>query len=295
LGERPISISHWETEEKQPMTIPAAGRAAAFRALHDPGRLLILANAWDAGSARLIESCGATAIATTSAGLAWSRGYADGNAVPARVLAAAVAEIARVVSVPLTVDAEQGYSDDPSSVAETVMALIDAGAVGINIEDGAASPDLLCAKIEAVKQAAIRAGVDLFVNARTDVYLRRLVPAERAVEEVAARARAYRSAGCDGLFVPRLADADAIRAVVAAVDPLPLNLMAVPDLPPAAELRALGVRRLSAGSAIAEAASGLARRLATAFLADGRSSELSSPTAVEWSAMNALFAKPGGD
>lgn len=274
------------------MSMTIAERAAAFRALHDPGKMLILANAWDAGSARLIEACGAPAIATTSAGLAWARGYADGDAMPPRVLAAAVGEIARAIGAPLTVDAEQGYSDDPSAVAATVAALIDAGAVGINIEDGAAPPDRLCAKIEAVKQAAARVGVDLFVNARTDVYLRGLVPAERAVDEVTARAGRYRSAGCDGVFVPLLVEADAIRAVVAAVDPLPLNVMAVPALAPATALRALGVRRLSAGAAIAQALLGLARRLAAGFLENGRSDELFSPTSVTWSAMNALFARP---
>lgn len=274
------------------MSTTIAERATTFRALHDPGKMLILANAWDAGSARVIEACGAPAIATTSAGLAWARGYADGDVMPPRVLAAVVGEIARAISAPLTVDAEQGYSDDPSAVAATVAALIDAGAVGINIEDGAAPPDRLCAKIEAVKQVAVRAGVDLFVNARTDVYLRGLVPAERAVDEVAARAQRYRSAGCDGMFVPLLVDADAIRAVVAAVDPLPLNVMAVAGLAAAAELRVVGVRRLSAGAAIAQASLGLARRLACGFLEDGRSDELFSPASVAWSAMNALFAKP---
>ncbi len=274
------------------MSTTIAERATAFRALHDPGKMLILANAWDAGSARLIEACGAPAIATTSAGLAWARGYADGDVMPPRVLVAAVGEIARAVSAPLTVDAEQGYSDDPSAVGTTVAALIDAGAVGINIEDGAAPPDRLCAKIEAVKRAAVRAGVDLFVNARTDVYLRGLVPAERAVDEVAARARRYRSAGCDGVFVPRLVEAAAIRAVVAAVDPLPLNLMAVVGLAAAAELRALGVRRLSAGAAIAQASLGLVRRLAAGFLEDGRSDDLFSPANITWPAMNELFAGP---
>ncbi len=269
--------------------------AATFRALHGPGQFLILANAWDAGTARLIESCGAPAIATTSAGLAWSRGYADGDAVPPRVLAAAVGEIARAIRVPLTVDAEAGYSDDPAAVAATISMLVDAGAVGINIEDGAGSPALLCAKIEAAKQAAVRAGVDLFVNARTDVLLRGLVPADRAVAEVAARAAQYRAAGCDGIFVPYLVEADAIRAVAAATDPLALNLMAVPHLPAAAELRSLGARRLSAGAAIAKAALGLTRRLAVDFLGHGRSDALMSSEDVEWSAMNALFAaRPDG-
>jgi 2-methylisocitrate lyase-like PEP mutase family enzyme len=267
-------------------------KADTFRALHGSGELLILANAWDPGSARLVESCGARAIATSSAALAWSCGYADGGALPRDVLADAVRAIARVVNVPLTVDAEDGYSDDPSQVAEAIAPLMDAGVVGINIEDGTASPDLLAAKIEAVKTKAARAGLDLFVNARTDVFLRGLVPPEQAVEEVARRAALYRKAGCDGVFVPRLSDPATIKAAVAAVDPLPLNLMAVPGLPDAQALRTLGVRRLSAGAALSEAVLGTARRLATAFLEEGRSDDLFGPGRLDWSTMNALFAAP---
>jgi 2-methylisocitrate lyase-like PEP mutase family enzyme len=264
---------------------------ATFRTLHAKGELLILANAWDAGSARVIETCGAKAIATTSSGVAWAHGYPDGNALDPRILTASVTEIVRAVNLPVTVDAEAGYSDDPARVADAVSALIDAGAVGINLEDGAADPSLLAAKIEAVKKAAARAGADVFVNARTDVYLRALVPPDRAVAEVSARAALYRSAGCDGIFAPRLTDRDAIRAVVAAVDPLPLNLMAVPQLASAQELRALGVRRLSAGSAIAQAVHGTTRRLAESFLADGRSDDLFSQQDADWTGMNALFGR----
>ena len=150
-----------------------------------------------------------------------------------------------------------------------IAAVLDAGAVGVNLEDGAESPDLLCAKIEAAKTAATRAGVDLFVNARTDVYLRGLVPAERAVAESIERGRRYQAAGCDGLFVPKVADAAAIRAIAAAT-PLPLNVLVVPGLAPIAELQRLGVRRVSAGSAIAQAAYGVARRAAAQFLDEGR-------------------------
>ena len=263
---------------------------ATFRDLHAPGRLLILPNAWDAGSARLIEDCGAAAIATTSSGVAWARGYPDGNALPTRVLAAAVAEIARVIRVPLSADVEAGYSDDPRAVAETVTAVMDAGAVGINLEDGAGTPDLLCAKIEAVRVAAKRAGVDLFVNARTDVYLKRLVPPERAVDETIERARRYRAAGCDGIFVPALAEVAAIRAIVAGVAPLPLNVMAYPGLPDGSGLRELGVRRLSAGAAVASAALGRARSRARAFLADGVSEALFDES-VEYGPTNALFPR----
>ena len=190
--------------------------SAAFRRLHAPGQLLVLPNAWDAASARLIESVGATAIATTSSGVCWARGYPDGKALPLAVLVGAVAEIVRVTRLPVSADVEAGYSADPQRVAETVSAVIGAGAVGINLEDGSAPPELLAAKITAVKQAARRAGVDLFVNARTDVYLKRLAPPERAVAETIARGKRYQEAGCDGLFVPGLSQRDAIQAIAAA-------------------------------------------------------------------------------
>lgn len=238
---------------------------STFRDLHRGPDLLLLANAWDAGSARVIEDLGARAIATTSAGLAWARGYPDGDTLPLPRLLDAVREIARVIRVPLSVDIEGGYSDDPAQVAEVVSAVIEAGAVGINLEDGAATPELTCRKIEAAREAAQRAGADLFVNLRTDVYLRKLAGDGRAVDEVVRRAALYRDAGADGLFVPGLSDAQDITAVVASIA-LPLNLMLVPALPPLGELRALGVRRLSAGSAIAQAAMGTVSRLADGFL-----------------------------
>ena len=147
-------------------------QADTFRRLHAGPDLLILPNAWDAGSARIIETLGARAVATTSAGVCWSHGYADGHHLPVDFLITTVREITRVISIPLTCDFEGGYADDPATVGENVARIIDAGAVGINIEDGRAAPDLLAAKIAAVRKAADRAGVPLFINARTDVYLK---------------------------------------------------------------------------------------------------------------------------
>lgn len=265
--------------------------AAVFRGLHDPANPLLLANAWDAGSARLIETCGAAAIATTSAGLAWARGYTDGDALPPAILAAAVAEIARVVSVPLSVDIEGGYSADPREAGETVAAVLDAGAVGINIEDGTAPPDLLERKIEAARTATSRAGIELFINARADVYLYQLVPPERAVEESIERARRYRAAGCDGVFVPGVTDADEIRTIAAAID-APLNVLVRKNLPPVAELGRLGVARVSAGSGIAQAAYGLVRRATKQFLDDGRY-EAMFESDLDFGQINALFSSPG--
>jgi 2-methylisocitrate lyase-like PEP mutase family enzyme len=268
------------------MTPNPASTAQTFRRLHDRG-LLVLANAWDAGTARLIESLGGKAIATSSAAVAWSHGYRDGDFLPVRLLTATVSGITRVVRVPVSVDIEGGYSSDPAAVGDAVAAVTEAGGVGINLEDGRDSPDLLCAKIERAKGAGVRLGVDLFVNARTDVYLRDIVPQDRRVDEARARAERYRAAGADGLFVPGLTAAAEIQAVAATVR-LPLNVMARPGLPVASELEALGVRRLSAGAWIAESAFGRIASLAAAFLESGASDPLAEG-AMAYAEINALM------
>ena len=242
--------------------------ATAFHALHRGPELLILANAWDGGSARLIESLGARAIATTSAGVAWAHGYPDGDALPVPLVVATAQAIARVIRVPLTMDIEAGYSDDPDAVGRLAGELIEAGAVGINLEDGSKPPDLLCAKIARIRRVAAELGVDLFVNARIDVYLRRLGPEADRLAETRARAARYRDAGASGIFVPGLVEPPAIAAIAGAIE-LPLNVLAWPGLPPAAELARLGVRRLSAGSGVAQGALTRARALAAGFLRDG--------------------------
>ncbi|HEX6094066.1 MAG TPA: isocitrate lyase/phosphoenolpyruvate mutase family protein [Dongiaceae bacterium] len=261
-------------------------RAAEFRRLHKGPKILVLANCWDAGSARLIESLGARAIATTSAGVAWALGYPDGDALPLDLLIAAVAGITRVIKVPLTIDMEGGYGKTPKAVGAAVGKVIDAGAIGMNIEDGGSSPDLLCRKIEQVKRTAKRKGVDFFVNARTDVYLRELVPPAKRVVETLARAKRYRDAGADGLFVPGAAQPAEIRSITAAAG-LPVNLLAWPGLAPAAELQKLGVRRLSAGSAISQVAAATALARAKAFLRDGDSG-LVREGAMTYGELNAL-------
>jgi 2-methylisocitrate lyase-like PEP mutase family enzyme len=263
--------------------------AGGFRALHAPGRLLILPNAWDAGSARLVAACGAEAVATTSAGLAWSHGFPDGNALPVAILEGAVREIARAIDVPLTVDIEAGYTAEPRLVGELVTTVANVGAVGINLEDGGDAPELLCAKIAAARRAAEAAGIDLFVNARTDVYLRGLAPADRAVDMTIDRARRYQEAGCDGIFVPGVAAPADIAAIAGAIA-LPLNVMATANLPSPDQLRTLGARRLSAGAALAAAAFGRAQKLAAQFLADGRSEPLFDG-AVDYAEMNRLFTR----
>lgn len=263
-----------------------SARATVFRELHSRPTPLKLANAWDAGSARLFESLGAPAIATTSAGVAWAQGYGDGRQMPREVAFSAAMAMRRVVEVPLTIDIEHGYSDSPKDVAEFVVRLAEIGIDGINLEDGPDEPAKLAKKIEAIKSALSSRGLDVFVNARTDVFLAALVPPTKLTDETVARGKQYLSAGADGLFVPALADEDRVDAVAKAVA-LPLNVMAVPGLADARRLSELGVKRLSAGSGIAQAVWGTASSLCRWFLDEGNSGILTS--AMPYADLQALF------
>jgi 2-methylisocitrate lyase-like PEP mutase family enzyme len=262
--------------------------AATFRKLHAETQPLRLANAWDAASARLIESVGAPAIATTSAGVAWALGFPDGNLLPIQRLADLAANIVRLIRVPLSVDFEAGFSDSPTVVGQNVKLLLDAGVVGINVEDGSNTPDLFVAKIEQIKRCAIAHGTDLFVNARTDVYLQGLVAENNRLEETIARGRRYQQAGADGFFVPGLAEPNQIRRIVEAVD-LPLNVMVWPGQCAADALAMLGVRRLSAGSAISQVLWAHAEVLARQFLTTGESAPLNKASK-PYQELQALFA-----
>jgi 2-methylisocitrate lyase-like PEP mutase family enzyme len=249
--------------------------ADTFHQLHAGPDLLVLPNAWDCASAKLLETLGAKAVATSSAAVAWSHGHADGHFLPVPLLAQTVRDIARVIALPLSADIEGGYADDPAGVAQTVSAVVDAGAVGINIEDGVLAPDLLCAKIGAARAAADRAGVKLFINARTDVYLRRLAEGEAALAETIRRAALYVAAGADGVFVPGIhasADIETAAREIAA----PVNVMARPGVPPAAELQRLGARRLSAGTSFMAVALAGVKSAAQAYLETGDSEALSA-------------------
>jgi 2-methylisocitrate lyase-like PEP mutase family enzyme len=239
-----------------------------FHQLHHDG-LLILTNVADATGARIVEQLGCKAVATSSAAVAWAHGYPDGNALPLERLISTVESIARVISVPLTVDIEAGYSDDLARVAEVIDAVIAAGAVGINIEDGASPPELLAHKIEIARQVAERRQVRLFINARTDVYLKGLVPAEDRVAETLRRAALYQAAGADGLFAAGVTAEYEIAALCQGTS-LPVNVLGLPGLPSLDELKALGVRRLSAGSGIAEFLYGAMASLAKGFLETGK-------------------------
>ena len=243
-------------------------QATTFKQLHAGPQILVLPNAWDAASAALMEDAGAQAVATSSAAVAWAHGYADGDLLPVPTLLAAIGEIARVLKVPLTADIEGGYSDDLETLSETVRGVIDAGAVGINLEDGVRDPALQARKIEAVRKAADQAGAGLFVNARTDVYLRGLAQGEAALAETLRRAELYRAAGADGIFVPGPVD-EALLGTLAREIALPLNVMGRGGAPSAARLQTLGVRRLSSATAPFRAAYAALGRAMSAFLETG--------------------------
>ncbi len=241
--------------------------AKTFAQLHAGPDVLILPNAWDAGSARVIETAGAKAIATSSAAVAWANGYPDGEALPFDILLNTVREIARLVSIPISADIEAGYAGEDSSCLENVQYVVDAGAAGINIEDGTGSPDLLADKIAAIKAAL---GSDVWVNARTDVYLHNLAQGEAAYEETVKRAKRYRAAGADSIFIPMAVDDNDLVRFVKAID-APLNVLAWKGLPPAARLKEIGIRRLSAGSGIAKVSLDHTYAITKDFLGNGAS------------------------
>jgi 2-methylisocitrate lyase-like PEP mutase family enzyme len=231
--------------------------AKQFRQWHQTPPVLVLPNIWDAVSARLVEQCGARAIATSSAALANTLGYADGEHLPLDLLLHMVERITRLADVPVSVDFVRGYGQSAKEVGESVRKVIDAGAVGINIEDGL--PDARqplrdiseqCERIKAARSAADESGIPLVINARTDAFIRQVDhPEEQAVK----RANAYRAAGADCLFMMGVTDTAKIQTLVKHID-APINVIAGAASPSVSELEALGVARVSVGSHLHQAA-----------------------------------------
>ncbi|CAM4068371.1 isocitrate lyase/phosphoenolpyruvate mutase family protein [Nocardia ninae] len=261
-------------QDIQPITDRQRNAAAALRALHERG-IFVLPNAWDAVSAAVIARAGAPAIATTSAGVAWSLGTGDGQQLTRDDTIGVIRRIAAVVDVPVTADVEGGYGPAPEDVAATILAAVSAGAVGVNLEDSTAPGGPLfdtgaqADRLRAAREAAQRADLpELVINARTDVYLFGIGAPESRFGEVLTRAAAYAAAGADSLFVPGLLDLPTLTDLVAE-SPLPINVMAGAGAPSVAELAAAGVRRVSVGSAVAQAAYTLAETAATELLEHG--------------------------
>ena len=226
---------------------------AQFRALHESG-LFVMPNAWDAGSARLLAHLGFPALATTSLGHAASLGKVD-QAVSRDELLEHVESLAAAVDLPISVDAERCFADDPAGVAETVTLIAEAGAAGCSIEDydpERGAIDAIAVAVERVAaavEAAHRHGMTLTARAENHVY------DLGDIDDTIARLRAYRGAGADVVYAPRLADRDQIRQVVQATD-APINVLAMRDTPPVPDLAELGVRRVSTGGGLARAAYG---------------------------------------
>lgn len=250
-------------------------RAVLFRSLHDR-RPLVLPNAWDAGSARLLEQAGAAAIGTTSAGVSWARGRRDGQTLPREMMIEEIRRMVAAVAVPVTADVESGYgAGTVNDVAETVRGVLQAGAVGINLEDtpGRAGEPLLPAeehgeRISAARQAATAEGHDLFINARIDVYLAGWGPPESRLDETARRANRYLAAGADSVFIPGVADVDTISRLVQVIDG-PINVLVGHGSPPIPELGRIGVARVSVGSGLARVALAAVREATAELLEHG--------------------------
>ena len=235
--------------------------------MHGGPPLLILPNAWDAISARIVVAAGYPAVATTSGGVAWALGYADGEAAPWDEVVAATARIARTVSVPVTADIESGYGDSPEAVGRSIADIIAAGAVGVNLEDGLRQGPApirpvadAAARIAAARAAAQAAGVPIVINARTDLYIKNIGDAESRLAEAVARARAYIAAGADCFYPIALRDPATIKRLAAAV-PAPININVRAGYPGIVELEGLGVRRASTATALPLVAVGVVRQV----------------------------------
>jgi 2-methylisocitrate lyase-like PEP mutase family enzyme len=255
-------------------------KAEEFRRMHDRSRILVLPNAWDAASARIFEEAGFAAVATTSVGVSYTAGYPDGEAIPRDDMVTIVRWIARSVAVPVTADIESGFGTSPREVAETVRMVIEAGAVGINLEDtihyerAGAQPrslyelPLAVERIRAARQAADAAQVPIVINGRTDVYLLGIGEKASRFEHAVRRLNAYREAGADCLYPMGYFDAQTIGALVKAVNG-PINIMGLPGTPPASELQRLGVARVSTASGPVRVAMTATRKLAAELARSG--------------------------
>ena len=250
-------------------------KAEAFRRMHDRSRVLLLPNAWDAASARIFEEAGFTAVATTSAGVSYTAGYPDGEAIPREDMVAFVRWIARSVAVPVSADIESGFGSSPREVAEMVRMIIEAGAVGINLEDSARGSErqlydlpVALERIRAAREAAEAAGVSIVINGRTDVFLLGVGEKASRFEHAVRRLNAYREAGADCLYPIGYLDRETIASLVKAVNG-PINVIGVAGTPPVKELQRLGVARVSTASGPARIAMTATRKLAADLALNG--------------------------
>jgi len=273
-----------------------AEKAEQFRKLHHGPRLLLLPNAWDVVSARILEECGHPAIATSSAAVAFSLGYPDGQRISREEMLEVAGRIARAVDVPVTADLEAGYGASAKDMVETVEAAIAAGVIGMNLEDVTGDGEssfvdrpLQVEKIRAICDTARSLGIPFVLNARTDVYLLAIGPEATRFERTVERLRAYRDAGATCLFAPGVYDRETISKLVKAVA-APVNILANPACPAIAELEKMGVARVSAGSGVMRAALGLVRRIGKEMF-ESRSCETTCAGSIPHSELNRMMMR----
>ncbi len=273
--------------------------ARQFLELHRGPKILVLPNAWDVASARVFEEAGFPAIGTSSAGVAFSLGYPDGQKISREEMLAVVRRIAEAVEVPVTADVEAGFGSTPEEVADTARAVMAAGAVGMNLEDGVeGKPEYLADLnlqgeiIRAVLDAATSAGVPFVLNARTDIFLYGIGPAETRLARAIERLNAYRLAGAPSLFAPGVKDSKTIAQLARGLAG-PLNILATAGTPPVAELQELGVARVSIGSGPMRAALGFLGRLARELHEEG-SFKMMTEGALPYADTNRLFQTKRG-
>src|SRR5690349_22921443 len=249
-------------------------KAEALRRLHQGPKILVLPNAWDVASARVIEELGFPVVATTSSGISNSLGYADNEHISRQEMLEVVARICSAVKAPVTADMEAGYASTAEEMAVTIEELIEAGAVGLNLEDSIRNEtqlvdvSLQVEKIKAVRETAAKAGVALVINARTDAYWLKGVELPDRMGETVKRAKAYREAGGDCIFVPGMREPGAITEFLKK-SPGPMNVLAGPGAPSIGELEKLGVARVSLGGGPARTAAGIVRKLGRELLERG--------------------------
>jgi 2-methylisocitrate lyase-like PEP mutase family enzyme len=271
-------------------------KARLLRELHHGTRAVVFPNAWDVASARIVEEAGFPAIATTSAGVANQLGYPDSEKITRDEMIQVITRIARAVQVPVTADMEAGYAKTPDQMYETAKALIESGAVGLNLEDSEEEEtrlidlNLQLEKIMALRQASQDFGVPLVLNARTDAYWWKGAKPESRMKETVARANAFRAAGADCIFIPGMYDPGEIKAFLRE-SPGPLNILAIPTAPSIPELEAVGVRRVSIGSGGYRAALGLMRKLALQLRDEGTYTPIGE-YAIPFAEINNLLRRP---
>ena len=262
-------------------------KAERLLRLHAAPPILVLPNAWDVASARIFASHRACrAIATTSAGVAAVLGYPDGESIPRDVMIEAVERIAHAVDLPVSADLEAGYGD----AALTAEAALDAGAVGVNLEDEAGDADEHAERIRSARAAADRRGVHLVINARVDLFILSAGDPEERFAATVERARLYAAAGADCVFVPAVEDGETIRALAGAVT-APLNVLAGAGTPATPELERLGVARVSVGSGAMRATLALAQRIGEELLERGTYSSFVE-SAIPYPRLLELLARP---